>query len=176
MKSPWIVPVLTAALLGAGGCTNPDPHLGYTLASQYRPGIHTVAVPVWNVGPDEYRRELEFRITEALVKHIESSTPYKVTDAARAETLLTGTLQRVRQRVLSFDPRDGRAREIQVRFHVDFTWKDQRTGQILVERKDFRVASTYIPPCPMSETFFHGSEDAVNILARRIVEEFAQPW
>ena len=171
-----VLTVPLACLLGAVGCTNPDPTKGYTVASQYRPGIRTIAVPIWKRGTHEYRRDIEMRITEALVKHIETSTPYKVVDEARADTLLTGTLQRVHQRVLSYDPRFGTAREIQARFIVDFTWKDLRTGQILVDREDFRVVSTYIPPAPFREDFFLGSEDAVNKLARRVVEQFAQPW
>ena len=135
MKTARILLALALAAVSAGaGCTNPDPTVGYTIASQYRPGIRTVAVPIWQVGAHEYRRGIEFRITEALVKHIEGATPYKVVDASRADTLLTGTLLQADQRVLNYDPRTGTAREIQVRPHVDFTWKDLRTGQGLVSR------------------------------------------
>ncbi len=178
MKStPALLAAVSAALLtGAVGCTNPDPTTGYTDASQYRPGIRTIAVPIWNRGPHEYRLDIENRITEALIKTIQGGPPYKVVPESRADTLLTGTLNRVEQTVLSFDPRFGTAREIQLRFLVDFTWKYLRTGQILVSRKNYRVASTYIPPGPYREDFYLGSEDAVNKLAQRIVEHLAQPW
>ena len=74
------------------------------------------------------------------------------------------------------DPRFGTAREVQVQFVCDFTWKDLRTGQILIKERDFRVTSTFIPPGPYREDFFLGSEDVVNLLSERIVEKFAQPW
>ncbi len=170
MNRTWTVfAVGLAAAASAAGC-------GYNLRSDYRPGIRTVAVPVWRRGTQEYRRDIEIRLTEALVKHIEASTPYKVVDASRADTLLAGTLKSATQRVLTFDPRMGRAREIQLRLIADFTWKDLRSGEILVDRKDFRVATTYIPEAPLSEDFFLGSEDAVNKLARRVIEQMKQPW
>jgi len=168
--------LLAGAAAAGAGCANPDPAAGYTMVSQYRPGIRTVAVPIWDRGPHEFRRDIEIRIAEALVKHIEATTPYKVVGAARADTLLTGTLKEVEQRVLTYDPRTGTAREIQIRFVCDFTWKDLRTGQVLVAREDFKVATEYVPESPLSEDFFQGSEDAANKLARRVVEHFARPW
>ena len=161
--------VLALAAAAYSGC-------GYTTRSQYRQGVSTIAVPIWHRAADEYRREIEIRLTESLVKRIEAETPYKVVDRSRADTVLEGTLRRVQQSVLSFDPRTRQAREIQARFLVDFTWKDLRTGEVLVERKKFPVTTEYIPPCPFGEDFFLGSEDAVNKLAQRIVEQLAEPW
>lgn len=161
--------VVCLLALGLGGC-------GYTLQSQYRQGIQTVAVPIWRRAAGEYRRDIEIRLTESLVKRIESETPYKVVDRKDADTELTGTLRSVRQHVLSFDPHTGRAREIQARLLVDFTWKDLRTGKVLVERKKFPVTAEYIPHDPFAEGFFLGSEDALNKLAQRIVEQLAAPW
>lgn len=167
---------VTAAVVFAG-CDNPDPTKGYTTISQYRPDIKTVAVPIFRRGTYEYRRDIEFRLTEALVKQIEAQTPYKVVDKGRADTLLTGTIQSIDPQVLSFIPHTGRAREIQLRVIVDFTWQDLRgPGKVLVEKKNFRVAAEYIPEAPFSEDLFLGSEDAFNEMARRIVEQMAQPW
>jgi len=174
-----VLATLTVAAVAAtlSGCTNADPTRGYTQASQYRQGIKTVAVPIWRRGAGEFRRDLEIRLTQALVRRIEAETPYKVVDNARnPDTVLTGTLRSVRQQVLSFDPRTGTAREIQVLMTVDFTWTDLRTGEILVRKKNFRAAAEYIPPAPYSEDFFAGSEDVLNKLARRIVEQLAEPW
>ncbi len=170
--------VLTvAAAAVCAGCDNPDPTKGYTTISQYRPDIKTIAVPIFQRGTYEYRRDIEFRLTEAVVKQIEAQTPYKVVDKSRADTLLTGTIQSIDPQVLSFVPHTGRAREIQLRVIVDFTWKDLRgEGKVLVERKNFRVVAEYIPEAPFSEDFFLGSEDAFNEMARRIVDQMAQPW
>ena len=158
------------------GCSNPDPNKGYTTISQYRPDIKTIAVPIFRRGTYEYRRNIEFRLTEAVVKQIEAQTHYKVVDKSQAETLLTGTIQSVDPQVLSFNPNTGRAREIQLRIVVDFTWKNLNTGEVLVTRKNFRVATEYIPEAPLSEDFFRGSEDAFDKMARRIVEQLRQRW
>ena len=166
--------MVTAAVV-CTGCSNPDPNRGYTTTSQYRPDVKTIAVPIFRRGTYEYRRNIEFRLTEAVVKQIEAETPYKVVDKGRADTLLTGIVH-VKQDVLGFDPGTGRAREIQLRVIVDFTWKNLDTGEVLVDRKNFRVAAEYIPPEPFNEDFFLGSEDAFNKMARRIVEQLAQPW
>ena len=167
---------VTAAVVFTG-CGNPDPTKGYTTISQYRPDIKTIAVPIFRRGTYEYRRDIEFRLTEALVKQIEAQTPYKVVSKGNADTELTGTIQSIDQQVLNFDPGTGRAREIQLRVTVDFTWKDLRgEGKVLVNRKNFRVAAEYIPPRPFNEDFFLGSEDAFNKMARRLVEQLAQPW
>ena len=46
-------------------------------ATMFRPGIRTVHVPI--VRNDTFRLDLGVRLSEALVKEIESRTPYKVT-------------------------------------------------------------------------------------------------
>lgn len=170
-----VVALVTLAAITIG-CGNVDPHKGYTMTSEYRPGIRTVAVPIWTRTAQEYRRDLEISLTEAICKRIESDTPYKVADKSRADTELKGELGVVEQRVLSFNPDTGRAREIQLRLTVNFTWKDLRTGEVLLEKKGFRMAADYIPPEPFNEDFFLGSQDALNRLAQRIVEQLKSNW
>lgn len=91
-----VATVLVLAVVIAG--CNVDPTKGYTLSDQYRKGIRTVAVNVFTRGTNVYRRDIEMRLTEAIVKHIELNTPYKVTSKARADTQLTGTIERISQR------------------------------------------------------------------------------
>jgi len=162
-------------LLGGAGCSN-DPTKGYTLKSQYVEGVKTVSVPIWHRGKEVYRRGLEMRLTEAVIKRLELDTPYKVTDKSRADTELRGTIDRISQRVLSFNPDSGLPREKELTVTVSFTWTDLRTGKVLAQRKGFREAGAYVPPQPFGEDFFQGSEDVVNKLARRIVEQMEADW
>lgn len=161
---------------GVGGCFSDDPTMGYTAHSQYRRGIRTVAVPIWTRGKDVYRRDTEIRLTESLVKRIELDTPYKVTTKQQADTILTGTIDLISQQTLSFDPDTGSPREMQLTFTVSFKWEDLRTGNIIVKKKNFRVAGVYLPPVPFNEDFFQGSEDLIDKLARRIVETMEADW
>lgn len=116
------------------------------------------------------------RLTEAVVKRLELDTQYKVTDKSRADTELRGTIDRVSQRVLSFNPDSGLPREKELTVTVSFTWTDLRSGKVLAQRRSFRQAGTYIPPQPFGEDFFQGSEDVVNKLAKRIVEQMETDW
>jgi hypothetical protein len=166
---------LLAALTAAGGCAT-DPGEGYSFTRGYPEDVRTVAVPIWNVSKNVYRRELEFRLSEALVKRIELDTPYKVVGKAEADTLLTGTIDVVSQRVLSTNPDTNLPRELELTLTVSFTWQDLRTGEIRAKRSNVRVAGVYIPHAPLGEDFFTGSEDVVNKLARRVVEQMESDW
>lgn len=175
--SKWFLSLslAVAALACPWGCSS-DGHSGYTMESPYRHGISTVAVPIWQRGSKEFRRDIEIQLTDALVKTIQAETPYRIVDRTKADTILEGTLVRITQHVLSFDPNNAQAREIEITMIVDFTWKDLRTGRILAEKKNFRASSTYIPLEPFSEDFFLGNQDVLNKIALRIVEQMQEPW
>ncbi len=171
-----IAAIAAAALLAAAcGCTG-DPTKGYTLASQYRKGINTVAVDIFTRSQSVYRRDLEMRLTEAVVKRLELDTPYKVVPKDRADTLLTGMVQTISQRTMSFEPTSGRAREMEMIVTVSVTWRDLRSGDVIFENRRVKTAGVYIPLAPLSEDFFQGSEEAINRLAKRVVEKMEAPW
>ena len=148
----------------------------YTMKDQYRPGIKTVFVPIWTRGTEVYRRELEMRLTKALVQRIELDTPYKTTTKDRADTELRGQIKLISQRILSRNPDTGLPREIEAIFTLDFTWKDLRNGKVLVEHSNFQAVDNYMPDCPFNEDFFQGSEAAINRIARRVVETMEAEW
>ncbi len=167
--------VLLVMIVGAG-CAQ-DGSSGYTTGQGlYRQDIKTVAVPIWRRSDKVYRRELETRLSEALIKRIELDTPWKVTDKSKADTILEGTIVAVTQRVLSFNPREGEPRDAQLRILVNFTWKDLRTGEILANEKRFRDSDVYHVAEPFDEDFFTGANGAVNRLALGIVRRMEEPW
>lgn len=167
---PLKMATLIVLLVTAAGCGP------YTMESQYRSDVKTVFVPIWTRGEQVYRRELEERLTEALVKRIELDTPYKVTTRAKADTELSGRIDRIEQSVLSKNPETGMPRELELTCELSFTWKDLRTGKVLVEHKNFRIADTYITHQPLGEDFFQGSEAVVNRIAQRVVETMEAEW
>jgi hypothetical protein len=167
--------LLLGMLVLSAGCSN-DPTEGYSVAPLYRGGIRSVSVPIWTVGKDVYRRELEFRLTEAIQKQIALDTPYKVTSRARADTEITGTIDLIIQQPLSINPDTGVPREMSVTMVVSFKWTDLRDGKVILERSNFRVSATYLPSEPFSEDFFWGSEDLINRLAARVVEQMEIPF
>ena len=177
IKFGLLTPLLVLPFVfAATGCFNDDPTVGYTARDQHRTGIQTVAIPVWTRGKDVYRRGLEIDLTAALVKRVELDTRYKVTKKDRADTKLTGSIDVITQRVLSFNPDVGRPWEKEITFTVSFEWTDLRTGKVLVKRKNFEVAVVYRPDPPYNENFFLGSQKLMDKLARRIVETMETDW
>ena len=166
--------LLAGALAGTAGC-DVDPMKGYSTRSQYVQGVKTVFVPIWQRGRNVYRRELEKRLTEAVIKRMELDTPYKQTDKSRADTELTGTLERISQRVLSYNPDSGLPREKEIVILVSYKWTDLRNGKVLAQGR-VTESGVYIPPAPLDEDFFQGSEDVINKLAKRVVEKMEASW
>lgn len=171
----WLMLILTAGALAGAGC-DVDPATGYTTASMYPEDVQTVAVDIFYRGPEVYRRDLETRLTESIIKRIQLDTPFRVVDKSNADTLLEGVIVSVDQRTLSWNPRTEEPRDIQLRITVDYRWTDLRTGEIRVERKNFRAAGVYYYPEPLSEDFFEGSQGAIETLAERMVQTMESPW
>ena len=165
---------IALAAAGATGCTV-DPTQSYTLASQYPDNVRTVSVQIFTRGANLYRLGLEMRLTEAVVKHIELNTPYKVTDKDHADTELTGTVTGVSQRAMSMVRQVSSPRENEVVISASMRWQDLRDGKV-IRRSNVRAAGSYILRAPVSEDFFQGSEAAIDNLARRIVEEMEDDW
>lgn len=166
--------LVAACLLGAG-CSS-DPNLGYSTEGLYPDDVATVAVPIPTRDARVFRRELETRLAEALVKRIELDTPYKVTDKSRADTILESRLVWVNQRVLGVNPNVGEPREIELQMSVSFTWTDLRTGEIRARRTNLVAAGVYSPADPLNEDFFEGSASAIDLMARRVVAALQKPW
>ena len=166
--------MLAALLLASfAGCSS-DPTKGYAAGSIYRAGITTVAVPIFT--NDTYVRDVEFTLTDALVKEIEARTPYKVTSQAEADTIVLGQIRDVQLDQLSKSRLTGLTEEGIVSVTIDFLWKDNRSGKVLVERKAYSGHGLFVPSNPSGEPIELGRFNAVGHLARDIVGEMRAEW
>ncbi len=145
---------------------------GYSDSSLYPRDIRTVAVPIWR--SDTFRRQIEFRLTEAIDKNIEARTPYRLASVKHADSVLTGRVVAVQESVLSSSFQTNLPQETQVTIVVDFTWKDLRTQKILVRRKSFARASTEIPQ--IGQQLPDAEQMAIERLARAIVNQMQEGW
>lgn len=157
------------ALVAAGSCLT---GCGYSSSSLHPSGIRTVYVEMFQ--SREFRRDIEFELTEALRKEIDRSTPYRNAPKSRADTVLSGEILEVRQGTLGRDFLTDMPRELAATFVISYRWKDLRTGRILVENPNFVQTVDYVPP--VREDFFVARQEAVNRLARRIVDTMETPW
>lgn len=145
---------------------------GYQWSSLYRQDIRTVAVPIFtNV---DFSRGDELALTKAVIMQIEQRTPYKVVNREQADTILEGQITRVRKQTLSNNRQSGIPQEQLYTIRVDFTWKDLRTGKILVERRGFEQNATYYPT--LGEGRSQAQLNTAEQLAIAIVQELEADW
>ena len=161
------------ALLAVSGCTS-DPTRGYSARSVFPEGITSVSVPIFR--NDTFVRDVEFALTDALIKEIESRSPYKVMAQARADTVLIGEIRKIELDQLSKSPLTGLSEEVIVSVTIDFEWKDLRTGRPIIVRKNFTGYGLFVPSQPTGESIELGRFAAIQHLARDLVNELQAPW
>ncbi len=145
---------------------------GYANHTLYRDDVKTVAVPIFS--NRTYYRGVEFTLTKAIVNELESKSPYKVAPREQADTLLEGEVTRVHVRTISEDRVTAIPQEQLYIVTVDFTWKDLRTGKILVQRRDFEQTAPWYPT--LGEGQFYGNQENIEKLALAIVQELQADW
>lgn len=144
----------------------------YQWNSLFRQDIQSVAVPVFVT--KDFRRGVELRLTEAVIKQLEASAPYKVVPRERADTILEGQVTSVSVGTVNRDFRTNLPKVNSLTLTVDFTWKDLRNGRILMQRRNFQQEANFFPS--LGEGEFAGSQDAVEKLALGIVQELQADW
>ena len=59
---------------------------------------------------------------------------------------------------------------------VDFEWRDARTGEYIVRRREFSATESFVPARPSNERLELGQQAVVQELARAIVSEMRSSW
>lgn len=145
---------------------------GYKAGGPFRTDVETVYVDM--LGSNDFRRDIEFTLTEAIKKRIGSDTPYRVATRETADTILVGDVLEVRQAAFAPDFRSQQPRETQLTLAVRVQWKDARTGRLLVDRPVLLQAVDYLPAAGETEEF--ARERAIDKMAARIVELMYEEW
>lgn len=160
-------------LSGATGCSS-DPKSGYAFRDAHRTDIRTVAVPVFE--NSTFSHGLEFALTDAVIKEIHRSTPWRVAPRDEADTTITGAITESELRRLSRSSETGLVQEMAVDLAVSFEWKRNRTGEVLVSRTNFRAPETFVAARGAGERLELGQASTVDQLAKDIVAELRSSW
>jgi hypothetical protein len=176
-RTPSRTLLLTLALaplaLACVACSS-DPSQGYSFATAHRADVQTIAVPVFT--NDTFAHGTETRLAEAIVTELRKTTPYRVTSADTAQTVLSGTITGAELLTLTQGRQTGLVEDQGVRLTVSFTWKDRRSGRTLVERRSFSAARSFVPARGIGERLEDGQNATVQDLARAIVAELRSGW
>lgn len=144
---------------------------GYRAGGPWRSDIRTVYVDM--VGSKEFRRDLEFTLTEAIKKHIGTDTPYRLAARKNADTILEAEVLEERQTAYAPDYQSRQPREKTLTLAVRVQWKDVRTGRVLADQPQLQAAD-YIPPAGETEKL--AQERAIDRLAAKIVAMLYEDW
>lgn len=172
MSRPRVIACVVSATLAMagvlGGCAN------YQFGSAHDEDVRTVAVPVFE--NTSLEPGLERLLTEAVIRRIQRTTPYRVTGPDAADTIIVGEITEVRRRLLSRRQGTGLAEELTYELVMDVSWLDARTGQARVDVANLRAATTYTPSIPVGETTEFAQLQAFDQMAERIVDRLLNDW
>lgn len=162
--------LITAVCLGLAGCTQMK---GYSNGSLFPDDVSSVYLKMFE--SQSLRRGLEYTLTDALAKRIEAETPYKIISSQdRADTLMTGQITLIGGSVLTSERETGRALEKEVELQALVTWKNLKTGELLLDNVSVNASASYSQW--QNQGFRYASTLAANNLARKIVELMEKRW
>jgi len=146
---------------------------GYSSESLYPDDVTTVYVEMFD--SRSFRRGVEYELTNAIAKRIETNTQYKVVSSRdRADTILSGQIENIEQSVLTSERQTGRAIEKDIELKAVVSWKNLKTGKLLLDNMSVNSRASFSEW--QSQGFDYGATLAANILAERIVELMEKQW
>jgi len=153
--------------LNFAGCS------GYSHGWPYPENVETISVKMFDT--KSFRRDHEYVLTDAICKQIETQTPYRiVADENVADTQLSGYMTSIGSAVLSTDRETGRTLENEVRASLIFTWKNLKTGELIVNSKKVEAVASYASL--LGQDFDYAANVAMNKAAEKVVESMQTPW
>jgi hypothetical protein len=122
----------------------------------------------------EFRRDLEFMLTEAVKKRIATDTPYRLAPREKADTILKGEVLEERQAAFAPDRQSRLPRDKQLTMIVRLQWKDLHSGRMLVDQPLELQAVDYLPPTGETEKL--AQQRAIDRMAAKIVARMYDEW
>ncbi len=168
-KSAFVIyfVITVASLASFCGCT------GYSNKSLFPEDVGSVYVEMFD--NKSFWRGVEYELTDALAKRIESETPYKIISSRdRADTIISGHIESIDESWLSTERQTGRPMEKEVELRAVINWKNLKTGELLIDNKSVSASASYSEW--QEQGFRYGSTLAANRLAQRIVELMEKEW
>lgn len=162
-----------AALLICAGCDSTDPTKGYTNRSLFYEDIETIFIPQFQ--NETFYRTIDYDLTAAVARRIEQESGYKViSSGSRADSTLYGIIEKVDKTVANQQRDLDRPLENRVTLYVRVTWKDERSGEYLIDNKTYPVNMFYAAMKDLEKTSVF--REIIDEMAIRIVEDMEKPW
>jgi len=152
-----------------------DSTMGYSSSSLFATSqFRSITVPIFQ--NRTMHRDIEFMLTDAVIKEIQVRTPYRVVTEEFADTQLVGTITSVDLQTVSQSRLTGLSGEMLIKVVIDFEWLNLRSGGRIVGRENFASSELFIPSRPSSEPIEMGLFSVVQQLATDIVDQMQASW
>ena len=160
--------VIACCLICYSGCA------GYHLGNQFLYNSSIRSVNVMMFESDSDRRFLGQRLTEAVVKEVELSTPLTITDPQIADSFIRGRLIRDSKQIVGENAND-EPRTIRAAWVVEVDWVD-RAGVPLMQRQLVRINrdAEFVPEGGQSMST--AQQRIIEHVARDVVSQMQSPW
>ena len=177
---------IVCLVLGAY-CLLPSAGCGYTVHSALPGSYRTVCVQPFTNQIDittdvtdrsrykVYRPRLEADITNAVVNRYIFDGNLRITDASRANLLLTGALKDFRRDPLRYDS-NRNVEEYRLSLVVDLEMRELAGNTVLWSEPSFTGDATFFVTGSLAEAERTALDRAVEDLARRVVERTVENW
>lgn len=171
--TPLLAALWIVALAAISGCAD-GTIAGYRAGPVHDTQIRSVAVPIFQNETND--PGIEARLTEAVIKQIQTATPWTVTSEDYADTVLTGTITDIFRAPLTRRVVTNLPDEAAYYTRINFVWTDSRSGRVLAQRSFVTAASTFVPNRVVGETIEVARDTSSQELARQIVRELQAEW
>jgi hypothetical protein len=148
--------------------------MGYSSSTLYPKQYQTISVPIFKNNSSS--KNMEFMLTDALIKEIEARTPYHVIGKEYADTQFTGTIRSVDLHTISQSRLTGLDDEVMITVSIDFEWINLKSGNRIVGRKNFTNSALFVPSQPSSEPIEIGKFAVIQQLSKDIVDQMQASW
>ncbi|AQT67185.1 hypothetical protein STSP2_00328 [Anaerohalosphaera lusitana] len=163
-----IIAVSAVSMVGCVGSAG-----DYSNTWVYPENVASVYVEMFDTR--SFRRGFEYTLSDAVMKRLEAETTYKiVSDRDLADTVLTGQVGRLRAGTLARDRETGRPLENEAFVTVQVSWKDLRSGELLINNQEIAASAPY--STFLGQDFDYASRVAMNRAAQKIVERMQVEW
>ncbi len=161
-----------AVLAAVSGCDYKI--LGYNLRAPYDMNVRTVYVPIFR--SQTFRRDVNFQLTDLVIKEIGRRTPYKVVGSPEgADTILEGTVNMANKNIVVENPFN-LPRQLNASVNATVNWThnppteaEQKRGPVIVSDM-----VNFVPE--VGETSMTAFYQTCQRLATQIVDMMEQPW
>jgi hypothetical protein len=145
---------------------------GYSVRPPFQQNIRTVYVPMFQ--SLVFRRDVNLRLTETIIKEIERRTPYKVVGKPEgADTTLAGTVNFADKNIVVENPFN-LPRQLQTNLTATLTWTDNRTEKMVGTPFVVAAAVNFFPE--VGETSMAAFQRACDRIAEEVVGAMEKPW